>query len=156
MNNQKLAALASAAAIALATPVIVYYEGTRLEVYRDPIGILTGCTGHTGYDVKAGHTYTHQECADILTRDLTEHDAGLTSCIKAPLPPNVHAAMLSFTFNVGVSKFCNSTVAKRLNAGDIMGACAELSRWVYAGGKKLLGLERRRATERELCEGRPT
>lgn len=154
MNNQRLAAVASAAAIALATPVIVYYEGTRLEVYRDPIGILTACTGHTGYDVKAGHTYTHQECADILIRDLDKHDAGLTGCIKAPLEPNVHAAMLSFTFNVGVSKFCNSKIAKKLNEGDIMGACAELSRWVYAGGKKLLGLERRRATERALCEGR--
>ncbi|HHG5564729.1 TPA: glycoside hydrolase family protein [Pseudomonas aeruginosa] len=41
---------------------------------------------------------------------------------------------------------------RKLNAGDVRGACAELSRWVYAGGKKLGGLVRRRAAERELCE----
>jgi hypothetical protein len=33
------------------------------------------------------------------------------------------------------------------------GACAELSRWTYAGGKQLPGLVRRRAAERQLCEG---
>ncbi|WP_405045477.1 glycoside hydrolase family protein [Pseudomonas aeruginosa] len=45
-----------------------------------------------------------------------------------------------------------STLLRKLNAGDVRGACAELSRWVYAGGKKLGGLVRRRAAERELCE----
>lgn len=151
MNN-RIAVAASATVLALATPVILHYEGTKLASYRDPIGIVTACTGHTGPELTMGQTFTPQQCAELLARDLAEHNEGMMACISRPLPDQVHAAMLSFTFNVGVNKFCNSTIAKRLKAGDFGSACAELSRWVYAGGKKLAGLERRRATERALCE----
>jgi GH24 family phage-related lysozyme (muramidase) len=42
--------------------------------------------------------------------------------------------------------------ARKANAGDMPGACAELSRWTRAGGNELPGLVKRRAAERELCE----
>ena len=35
--------------------------------------------------------------------------------------------------------------------GDPVGACNELTKWVYAGGRKVRGLERRREAERTLC-----
>jgi hypothetical protein len=44
---------------------------------------------------------------------------------------------VSFAFNVGDDAFCRSTLVRKANAGDIDGACAELSRWTYAGGKQL-------------------
>ena len=62
------------------------------------------------------------------------------------------AAFLSFAFNVGAQKFCGSTLVKKANQGDMPGACAELSRWTYAGGRELPGLVKRRAAERALCE----
>ncbi|HTD03821.1 lysozyme [Undibacterium sp.] len=43
------------------------------------------------------------------------------------------------------------TMVRKLNAGDYAGACNELPRWVYAGGKILPGLVKRRAAEQELC-----
>ena len=58
-------------------------------------------------------------------------------------------------FNVGNARFCSSTLARKANAGDMAGACAELSRWTYAGGKPLPGLVKRRATERAICESQP-
>lgn len=43
---------------------------------------------------------------------------------------------------------------KKLNAGDVKGASNEFAKWVYAGGKKLPGLVRRRAAEKTLfCTG---
>jgi lysozyme len=70
------------------------------------------------------------------------------------LPEHVQAASVSFAYNVGAQAFCGSTMARKLRAGDMPGACAELSRWVYAKGELLPGLVRRRAAERAMCEGR--
>ncbi|HGM8337746.1 TPA: glycoside hydrolase family protein [Pseudomonas aeruginosa] len=53
---------------------------------------------------------------------------------------------------MGETQFSRSTLLRKLNAGDVKGACAELSRWVYAGGKVYKGLVNRRKAERELCE----
>ena len=83
----------------------------------------------------------------------------MTSTSKPPLYPKSHllaasgvAAFLSFAFNVGNGAFCGSTLTRKANAGDMPGACAELSRWTYAGGKQMPGLVIRRAAERQLCE----
>jgi lysozyme len=151
--NQKVAAI-SAAVVALATPVVVFHEGERLNPYYDPVGIVTDCFGHTK-TAKMGAKNTHEDCVRKLREDFAEHNAGMLQCLKTPLADNVHAAMLSFTFNVGVAAFCRSQLLQKLNTGDVAGACAELSRWVYAGGKALPGLIKRRANERALCEGHP-
>ena len=99
-----------------------------------PIGIVTSCVGHTK-TAQLGRTYTHEECLAQLQQDLSEHNAGLLSCVKVGMPPNVHAALLSWAFNVGVANACKSTAVRKVNAGDFAGACAELSRWTLAGGK---------------------
>lgn len=154
--NPRHAAAASAAVVALATPLVIHFEGEIRHGYRDPIGIVTACVGHTGPESQMGRTYTAAECRALLARDLADHDAGLMTCIGVrQVPDRVHAAFLSFTFNVGVAKACSSTAVAKLKAGDFAGACAELSRWTMAGGRVLAGLVKRRAAERALCEGRP-
>ncbi|WP_256937108.1 glycoside hydrolase family protein, partial [Enterobacter chuandaensis] len=62
------------------------------------------------------------------------------------------AALYSFTYNVGAGAFSRSTLLKKLNTGDVPGACIELQRWTYAGGKQWKGLITRREIEREVCE----
>ena len=149
--RQKLAAKIGGGALALAAPLVAYYEGTILRTYRDPIGILTSCTGHTGPELRMGQTFTKEQCEDMLYGDLLKHAQAL-DCIKHPLTDGQKAAFLSFAFNVGNKAFCDSTLARKANAGDMPGACAELSRWTRAGGRELPGLVKRRAAERELCE----
>jgi lysozyme len=127
------------------------YEGTVLQSYRDPIGIITACVGHTGPELRMGQRYTRQQCEDMLYGDLLKHAQAL-DCIKQPMTDGQKAAFLSFAFNVGNRAFCDSTLARKANAGDMAGACAELSRWTRAGGRELPGLVKRRAAERELCE----
>jgi lysozyme len=142
-----------AGATALLLSALPLLEGTRLMPYRDPIGILTECNGHTGSDVVSGRVNTPSECQQKLEADVIKHAADVMACIKVPLTQGQTAAFVSFAFNVGGEKFCMSTLAIKANAGDFAGACAELSRWTLAGGKELPGLVKRRALERAWCEG---
>ena len=151
MSRAKLIAKIGAAAAALAVSTVAVYEGTVLRTYRDPIGIITACTGHTGPELVMGQTFTREQCEDMLYKDLAKHAEAL-DCIKRPMTDGQKAAFLSFAFNVGQRNFCSSTLVGKANAGDMTGACAELSRWTYAGGKQLPGLVKRRAAERQLCE----
>lgn len=147
----KFIAIVGAGAAALVVPLVQHYEGTVFSTYRDPVGIITACTGHTGPELKMGQTYTREQCEEMLYKDLAKH-ADALSCVRTPLTDAQRAAFLSFAFNVGDDAFCRSTLVRKANAGDMDGACAELSRWTYASGKQLPGLVRRRAAERQLCE----
>lgn len=147
--RQKLAAKIGAGAMALAVPLVIQYEGLILRGYRDPVNLITACVGHTA--TAQMRTYTRQECEELLYRDLNKH-ADALECVKTPMTDGQKAAFLSFAFNVGAQKFCGSTLVKKANQGDMPGACAELSRWTYAGGRELPGLVKRRAAERALCE----
>ena len=61
------------------------------------------------------------------------------------------AAATSLAFNIGTARFCDSTAARRFKAGDAAGGCRAMAAFVYAGGRKLKGLVRRRAAEVALC-----
>ena len=150
-NKAKLIAAIGAAAAALAVPLVTKYEGAVQATYRDPIGVITACTGHTGPELAMGQTFTREQCEEMLYKDLLKHTAAL-ECVRQPMTDGQKAAFLSFAFNVGNGAFCGSTLARKANAGDMAGACAELSRWTWAGGKQLPGLINRRAAERQLCE----
>lgn len=150
--RQRLAAKIGAGAVALAIPLVVHFEGRVPWVHRDPIGRLAACYGHDDQTMTPGKRFTAAECQAMLDEDLLKH-AEAIDCIKRPLTDGQKAAFLSFAFNVGNKAFCGSTLVRKANAGDMAGACAELSRWTLAGGKELPGLVRRRAAERAVCEG---
>ena len=150
-NKSKLITTIGAAAAALAISTVSYYEGKVNRTYVDPVGVLTSCYGHTGPELRKGQIFTDEQCLTQLQEDLVKHTAAL-DCIKQPMTDGQKAAFLSFAFNVGNSAFCSSTLARKANAGDMRGACAELSRWTMAGGRQLQGLVNRRAAERKLCE----
>jgi len=149
--RQRLAAKIGAGAIALAVPLVAHFEGYVPWVYRDPIGRLAACYGHDDQTMTPGKRFTAAECQAMLDQDLLKHAQAL-DCIRHPLTDGQKAAFVSFAFNVGNKALCDSTLARKANAGDMAGACAELSRWTRAGGRELPGLVKRRAAERELCE----
>ena len=150
-DRGKLVAKIGAGATALAVPLVMLYEGYVPWVHRDPIGRLAACYGHDDQTMTPGKRFTAAECQAMLDQDLLKHAQAL-DCIKHPLTDGQKAAFVSFAFNVGNKAFCDSTLARKANAGDMAGACAELSRWTRAGGRELPGLVKRRAAERELCE----
>ena len=146
-----------AVAVALATAIAVPAEGLRQYAYRDPPGILTVCRGHTGPDVQRGRKYSLAECDAFLTADMRAAVETVDRCVPG-LPDPVLAAFGDATFNLGQTIACDvthSTAARRLLAGDLVGACNQLPRWSrarVAGIYVVLpGLVRRRAAERALC-----
>lgn len=151
MLNKRIAGYTLAATISIATAVVASFEGLRTTAYLDPIGIPTICYGHTA-TAKIGDSKTPAECNDQLSKDLLISIQDVESRVKVDMTAERRAALVSFVYNVGGTKFGSSTLLKKLNSGDSRGACAELSKWVYAGGVKLKGLVARRAEERALCE----
>ncbi|EDW4372110.1 lysozyme [Salmonella enterica subsp. diarizonae] len=126
-------------------------EGVRYQPYQDVVGVWTVCYGHTGKDIILGKTYTKAECQALLDKDLALVAARIDPLIKVSIPESERAAFYSFAYNVGTGAFAKSTLLKKLNAGDQAGACNELKRWTYAGGKQWKGLVTRREIEREVC-----
>lgn len=140
------------AACAACAGLVAISEGRVKVAAPDPIGIITACNGHTGADVVKGRVYTDAQCDALLAKDLVDHGVAIDACITADIPMKTRAAFTSFAFNVGATAFCKSTMARKANAGDLAGACAEFPRWTLAGGKTLPGLVTRRKAERALCE----
>lgn len=135
----------------MAGVLIQSQEGIRYTTYLDPVGIPTVCAGVTGPDVKMGKTYTKQECDALLYKHMQPAIKAVDESVKVKLNDYQKAALYSFTYNAGVGAFKSSTMLKKLNAGNTKGACDELRRWTYAGGKQWKGLVTRREIERELC-----
>lgn len=153
-GRRTLASIIGASAAAGVLALTPMFEGTKLKTYRDPIGVFTYCTGATENAIW-GKTYTPEECRAQLDYDLARHAEGAMKCLKVELTDKQKIAVVDFTYNVGIGAFCNSTLARKLNAKD-PSACAEFSKWTLAGGRVLPGLIVRRAKERSICEGNPT
>lgn len=152
-GNIRVKGMIGAGVLGIAALVVAPFEGRSLVAYVDPVGVPTICEGVTR-GVQLGDTATDAECDEMLERELQTHLAGLERCIGGYLTPNQWAAALSWTYNVGVGAACNSTLVRLINQGEPPNVwCPELKRWVYAGGRKLAGLERRREAEYQLCIG---
>lgn len=138
----------------LAIGLVGGFEGLRTRAYPDRLanGIPTVCFGETR-GVKLGDEYTVDECRVMLGDALIEFEAGMRRCLVRPdsVPDKPYVAFLSLSYNIGTGAFCKSTVAKRINVGDIRGACDAILAWNKAGGKVVQGLVRRRAEERRIC-----
>lgn len=130
--------------------LVAGFEGLRQQAYKDPVGIPTICFGETK-DVKMGQTKTLANCQGMLEGSLIDANRAVDGCVSVPISDNQRTAFVSFTYNVGVTGFCKSTLVKKLNGYDYQGACDELLRWKYAKGIILPGLAKRRTAERDLC-----
>lgn len=132
---------------------IAQHEGKRNQSYADPAhgwAVPTVCYGHTRTAAK-GRAFSDAECLTLLQQDADEAAAHLRRLAPVPMTQGEFDAYTSFIFNAGPGNFAQSTLRKKLLAGDAVGACGELSRWVHANGKKLAGLVKRRAEEKAVC-----
>lgn len=153
-NSAKVGVGVSAAVLLAAGALIAKWEGVRYEPYRDAVGVLTVCYGHTGPDIVPGKRYTLAECRAFLDADMREANGYVRKCLPMPLLNQIEVALTSATFNLGPQVVCGSTLQRKAKANDWPGACAELSRWNKAGGREIRGLTLRRGDERKICEGR--
>lgn len=127
------------------------WEGLRKTAYKDSAGVWTIGYGHTA---AAGSprptpkmTITEQKAEEILTSDLTQYEKAVEQSVKVTLTDNQFAALVSFTYNVGIGAFKNSTLLKKLNKGEYDAVPSEMMKWVKCGGKQNQGLINRRRAE---------
>jgi GH24 family phage-related lysozyme (muramidase) len=144
----------------VALQFIKRWEGLELEAYKDAVGVWTigyGTTMVNGSPVRQGDKISAQLADELLAEDLKRRHARLVELIPAVknYGANQTAALLSWAYNVGMGAVEESTLRKRINAGQ--GAqvvvAEELPRWNKGDGKELAGLTNRRAAEVQLFRG---
>ena len=121
-------------------------EGLRLEAYRDAAGVPTIGYGHTR-EVEMGDKITPWWAKELLICDIEEVEEQVKALGVARTEAQLDA-LVSFAFNLGIDRLKNSTllmfIKEQRNMRQIK---QEWMRWVYTGGQRLKGLERRRAWE---------
>ena len=150
-------------AIKLAMVLGSYYESSFRHIgtpYVDKLGKgqpLTVCNGITGNGVVAGRYYTPADCYRLEVGRYREAEAFLAKGVPTYTAANVlqQATFLDFIHNKGTGAFANSTMRRKLIAGDTVGACRENERWnrgtVRGVSVVLPGLKIRADANSDLC-----
>lgn len=131
--------------------LIKEFEGCVLESYKCPAGVWTIGYGHTR-NVKPKQVLTEKQAETLLRVDLAVFERGVTSALYGVrLNSNQFSALVSFAFNLGLGNLRNSTLLKKIKANPFDKSIrTEFGKWVFANGKPLDGLARRRKAEADL------
>ena len=129
------------------------FEGCRLKSYPDPASGGDPWTvgyGHTGPEVVPGYEITQAVANQLLRDDLDRFEKGISDQINVPLNQEQFDALVSWAFNCGLGATGDSTLRRRLNAGEEVNTviAEELPRWTSGG---MPGLIRRRNAEVKLA-----
>ncbi len=136
--------------------LIKRFEGFAPELYVCPAGWPTIGYGHVvreddrnrfvdGIDEATGE--------ELLRRDVETAERAVLRLIRVPLEDGQFDALASFAFNLGAGALQRSTLRRKVNCEEHDAVPAEFRRWVWAGGRKLKGLIRRREAEARLYFG---
>ena len=125
---------------------LMVMEGLSLEAYEDCAGVPTIGYGHTK-NVKMGDRISKYWAKELLKDDVREVEQQVLD-LNVAQTQGQFDALVSFTFNLGIGRLKSSTLLKVIREGGSKNAIKkEFKRWVYAGGKRLRGLELRREWE---------
>lgn len=139
---------------------IKVFEGFRSKAYKCPSGVLTIGYGHT-YGVLPNMVVNEFQATELLLFDIEISKLQLLTLHPDFLgfSLGLYWCLIDFVFNVGITKYKNSTLRKvvdsikdcsNLTENDIASLSVQLNLWCYAKGKKLRGLEKRRSFEISL------
>ena len=140
-------------AVQVAAALARRFEGLRLSPYLCSAGVPTIGFGATYYEDGTSVTLRDppisKERADALLLWMVRRvylPAVMKLCPAVDKPQRI-AALIDFTFNLGVGRLKGSTLRRKVNAGDWEAVPAELRKWVLGSGKKLRGLVIRREAD---------
>ena len=125
---------------------LMEFEGLELEAYQDAAGVVTIGYGHTK-DVEMGDKISPWWAKELLVNDIAKVEEQVKALGVARTEAQLDA-LVSFAFNLGIGRLKNSTLLRFIKEQRNMREIKrEWNRWVFAGGQRLKGLERRRAWE---------
>ena len=138
--------------------LIKSFEGFESAAYLEPVNIPTNGYGATYYQdgtpVRMGDPpISESQALDLLAFQVRRYADAVARYVQVPLAQEEFDALTSFTFNLGPEALRRSTLLRKLNAGDYIGAADEFPKWNMAGGRVYPGLTRRRMAERALFLG---
>lgn len=132
---------------------IKQHEGFSSLPYLCAAGKETIGYGHL---IKQGEQFpcclTEQQAEEILYDDLAEAEKCIFDNVTVDLLPNQFDALVSLIFNIGTRAFEKSTLLRLLNAEKYEEAGKQFLRWIYANGKVVRGLQKRREDEKRLFD----
>lgn len=141
-------------ALTIAVPLIAEFEGFRSEPYMDAVGVATVGFGFTYIDgapvTMATPPMSLEEGEARLAPLVATYLKAVREMVHVPITDNQAAALTSFSYNLGTQRLRTSHLMLDLNAGRYQEAADRFGEWVYAGGKMLAGLVKRRAAEKAL------
>ena len=140
-------------ALSVAIGLIKKWEGLRLTAYQCSAGVWTIGYGSTGPGIAKGVTWTQAQADKRLDDDLRRFAGGVFAAVSRPATPAQLGAMISLAYNIGIGAFRSSTLLRKFNAGDVIGAGDQFLRWNRAGGKVIEGLTNRRRDELAVYSG---
>jgi lysozyme len=130
--------------------LIKHFEGFSPIIYLDAAGLPTIGYGHLvrrDEQSKWPHGIGEEEAEYLLAADVGESERAVLRLITVPLSDGQFDALVSFTFNLGGGALQRSALRRKVNRIEFGPVPDEFRRWVWAGGRKLSGLARRREAE---------
>ena len=130
-----------------------------LAPYLCPANIPTIGVGSTMYEDGRRVTLQDHAIAEARAYELLDWTlmriympAARNLCPPCVMQAGMQAALSDFAYNLGTTRLKASTLRRKINAGDMPGARAELAKWIHGGGRVLRGLVIRRAAEAVLLK----
>ena len=146
-----------ASALKIVRAMCARFEGIRLRPYLCPANVPTTGIGSTMYEDGRRVTLQDQAISEARAYELLDWTltriylpAARNLCPPCLVHAGMQAALADFAYNLGTTRLKGSTLRRKINAGDMPGARAELAKWVRSGGRILPGLVARRAAEAAL------
>jgi len=135
------------------------HEALKLTAYLPTKNdVWTIGWGHTKTD-KQGMVITEAQAEQLIRDDLAWVEDAIDNLVKVSITQNQRDALGSLIFNIGATSFSKSTVLRKLNAKDYLGAADAFLMWDKQKDKqtgemvRLKGLTKRRQQERNLFNG---
>lgn len=128
-------------------------EGFRSKAYQDTGDVWTvgyGTTRINGRPVTKFDTVDELYAVVLLKADVASAIDTVNRLVKVPLTQNQFDALVDFVYNLGEGQFNRSTLLKKLNLKDYVGASEEFPKWVFDNGKVQPGLVKRRSLEKSI------
>ena len=136
--------------------LIKRFEGFEPEIYLDAAGLPTISYGHLirkGEHKMFENGISEAAGEALLIKDVLLAEQAVLRLIHVPLRDGQFDALVSFTFNLGSGALQRSTLRRKVNREEHDEVPEQLMRWVWAGGRRLRGLVRRREAEAHLYTG---
>ena len=135
--------------------LIKQFEGYRVKPYRDVAGLWTVGYGHLIGNGKTlpdqyNREFSEGEIDELLRQDLAKFERGVTLQFPVLLRQCEFDSLCSFSFNLGLGTLDKSSLKKDILAGNKAEAAKDFLKYVYAGGKVVEGLKKRRLAEQKL------